>query len=78
MPVMAVRKVRMRMSERFVRVRMPMASSGRDRLVVFMLVMLVVDVPVVMGHRIVGVLVLVLFRPMKPDDHSHQCAGHDK
>lgn len=52
--------------------------SGRRAGRMLVLVMFVMHVPVSMGHRLVGVPMLVLFRQMEPDPRHHQRARPQK
>lgn len=72
MAVMRVRVVLVRVGYRFVGMYVSVAHSGGNRLVVFVLVVFVMNVPVVVGDRLVGVLVFVTLREVQPDAERHE------
>lgn len=75
--MMRIRKMRMRMRQALVAVRvcMTLARSGGRRMIV--LVMLVVNVLVFVLERLVRVLMLVTLREVQPDARAHQCTGKE-
>jgi hypothetical protein len=70
------------MDERLVMVRMTMAQLGSHhqiRLVrVVMLMMLVMDMFMIMRHRLVQMLMMMALGQMQPDTCAHQDPGGDK
>ena len=75
MPVMDVGKVRVIMPQLGmhvpVRVRLPRWLAA----IMAVLVMLVMHVPMLVGHLLVPMLVLVALRQMKPDAEGHEGTG---
>lgn len=68
----------MNVFEGLVRMNVAMTNSGRHRFVMRVPMMLVVDMPVVVGQRIMGVLVLMLLGEVQPDADGHQQARRDE
>lgn len=50
----------------------------RHRPIVMMLVVLIVDVGMLVLHRLMEVRVLVALCEVQPQTHTHQRAGHDE
>ena len=73
--MMRIGKVRMRMSERVMAVRVRMASAGRNGIGVVMLVMRVVLMFMLVLDRIMGVVVRMTFGQVQPHSPRHQRAG---
>ena len=77
MAVMDVGKVRVTMRQSRmdvpVRVRLPRWLAA----IMAVLVMLVMRVPMLVGHLLVAMLVLVALRQMKPDTESHEGTGRN-
>lgn len=77
MPVMDVRKVRVTMPQAGVdvpvRVRLPRWLAAT----MAVLVMLIMHMPMFVGHLLVAMLVLVALRQMKPDAESHEGTGYN-
>ena len=70
---MRIRKMRVRMPQRFVPVAMSMPSAAGDRRIVLMLVVriIVMHMFVLMFERLVHVFVFVPFGEMQPYSGSH-------
>ena len=77
-PVVGIRKVRVRVRHRLVSVHMSMPHAGSDWLVVVVLVVLVMHVPVVVSDRVVGVLVFVPFCEVQPHPDRHEHARQNQ
>ena len=75
-PVMQVGCVWVRMHEVFVPVRMRMRFAGRIIKFVHVLMVLVVHMHVLVLHRLVRVLVFVMFGKMQPDAEADQSRGN--
>ena len=72
MPVMDVGKVRVTMPQLDVHVAVRVRLPQRLGAIMAVLVMLVVHVPMLVGHLLVPMLVLVALRQMKPDADGHE------
>lgn len=70
-----VRHVRMTMPERGMDVAMTVRLAGRIRRSMCVLMVCIVDMGMRMLHRLVNVLVLMIFREMQPNAQSHEAAG---
>ena len=75
MPVMDVGKVRVTMPQLDVHVAVRVRFPRRLGAIMAVLVMLVVHVPMLVGHLLVPMLVLVALRQMKPDAERHEGTG---
>jgi hypothetical protein len=75
MPVMDVGKVRVAMPQLGVRVPVRVRLPRRLAAIVAVLVVLVMHVPMLVGHLLVPMLVLVALRQMKPDAEGHEGTG---
>jgi len=75
MPVVQIGIVRMRMNQWRMPMRMCVRLLAVPRKVVFMLVVLVMNVPVIMGHRLMHMYMLVPLGEMEPDAHGHERTG---
>ena len=62
-----VRKVRVLVDHGLVAVPVLVRLGAAPREIVFVLVMLVVDMPMRMRHRLMHMLMLVMFREVQPD-----------
>ena len=78
MPMMAVRRVRMRMPQAPVPMTVAMRPVRVDRPVVDVIVMFVVRVAMLVLQLLVLVHVLVPFGDMQPDADGHQGARRDQ
>ena len=67
MPVVDVRKVRVLVDHGLVAVPVLVRLGAAPREIVFVLVMLVVNMPMRMRHRLMHMLMLVMFREVQPD-----------
>src|SRR5258708_22130731 len=76
MPVMDVGKVRVTMPQFCVHMPVRVRFPSRFGAIVAVLVMLVMNVPMFVGHLLVTMLVLVAFCEMKPDAEGHEGPGH--
>lgn len=72
MPMVSVRKMRMRMRHGAVPVQMAVRSSRLDRHVVLMLMMRVMNMHMLVFQRFMHVGMRVPFRQMQPDAQRHQ------
>ena len=77
MPVMDVGKVRVTMPQLDVHVAVRVRLPQRLGAIMAVLVMLVVHVPMLVGHLLVPMLVLVALRQMKPDAERHEGTGRN-
>ena len=75
MPVVDIGKVRVAMPQLGVHVSVRMRLPRRLGAIMAMLVMLVMHVPMLVGHLLVAMLVLVALRQMKPDAEGHEGTG---
>ena len=75
-PVVDVRKVRVLVDHGLVAVPVLVRLGAGPRKIVFVLVMLVVDMPMSVRHRLMHVLVLVMLREVQPDPQAHQHGRH--
>ena len=78
MAVVDVRVVRVGVSHRRVVVRMAVGFAGRIVRTVLVLVVFVVNVTVVVGHRLMVVFVFVPLGQVQPDPHAHERSGQEK
>ncbi len=67
MPVVDVRKVRVLVDHGFMPMPVLVRLGAAPREIVFVLVMLVVNRPMRMRHRLMHMLMLVMFREVQPD-----------
>ena len=74
MPMMRIWIVNMSMPHR--RVSMPVGVRLRDRSLVGMLVVLIVDVAMLMVQCLMSVLMVMAFGQMQPQADAHQRAGN--
>jgi hypothetical protein len=74
MPMMRIWIVNMSMPHR--RVAMPVGVRLRDRSLVGMLVVLIVNVAMLVVQRLMRVLVVMPFGQVQPQTDAHQCAGN--
>lgn len=78
-PVIRVREMRMRVRDRRVDVLVTVPGSARHRLGVRMIVVaVVVPVPMVVPHRLMGVFMLVPLTQMQPHAERHQYGRHQQ
>ena len=77
-PVVGVRKVRMRVCLRQVQVQMTMPAAGHHRSIVFVLMVFVMDVFMVVQHLFVGMLVFMTLGQMQPGAQRHQRTGDEQ
>ena len=75
MPMMDVGKVRVTMPQSRVHVPVRVRLPGWLGAIMAVLVMLVMDVPMLVGHLLVAMRVLVALREMKPDAEGHEGTG---
>ena len=73
-----VGKMRVRMNYGVMAVPVQMAGTCRDVLLVGVLMVLVVNVFVIMLHRLVSVDMLMLLAQMKPHAQRHEATGNDQ
>ena len=73
---MDIRKVRMTVAHLRMVVNMAVWARPLPLKSVFMLVVLIVNMPVCMGHRHVLMLMSVTFGEVKPHANTHQDSGH--
>ena len=78
MAVVDVRVVRVRMLHGRVVVRVAVGFNGRIVQAVSVLVVFVVNVTVVVGHRLMGVFVVVPLGQVQPDPRAHQRSGQEE
>ncbi len=72
MPVMKVGVVRVPMHERFMPVPMTVGFTDRDVRPMCVLMVIIMDMPVLVLHRFVPMLMLVAFRQVQPEANRHQ------
>jgi len=77
-PVVRIRKMRVRMIQWFVPVQMAMFGAGCDGCIVVVLVVFVVHMFMVVPHQSVGMLMLMMLGQMQPCAKRHQGAGNEK
>jgi len=77
MPVMDVGKVRVTMRQSRVHVPVRVRLPRRLGAIMAVLVVLIMRVPMLVGHLFVAMLVLVALRQMKPDAEGHEGAGRN-
>ena len=77
-PVVDVRVVRVRVAHRSMFVRMAVRFAGRVVRAVVVLVVFVVDVGVVVGHRLMVVFVVVPLGQVQPDPDTHEGSGQEE
>jgi hypothetical protein len=75
MAVMSIRVMRVRMLKTIVPMRMRMRLTDLIARFVLVLVMFVVNMPVIVLHRFVGVGMLVTLGEMKPNSYGHEGGG---
>ena len=75
MPMMDVGKVRVTMPQSRVHVPVRVRLPGWLGAIMAVLVMLVMDVPMLVGHLLVAMRVLVALRQVKPDSDRHEKSG---
>jgi hypothetical protein len=73
MPVMDVRKMGMRVTDRHVAVLVRMRSTNRNTAFVLVLMMSIVNVLVLVFDGFVRMCVFVILGQMQPDARSHEC-----
>ena len=78
MPVVSIRKMRVRMRQCLVRVRVAVSCSRRHGIRVHMLVMRIVHVRMVMRHGLVRVFVRMALTQVEPDTQCHQACGREQ
>ena len=78
MTVVHIGKMNMAVGDRRVGMGMTVASAGGDRDVMFVLMMLVVYMPVLMGEWLVGMHVGMLLGQMQPDAQGHEGTRHQQ
>lgn len=78
MPMVSVREVRMRMSQRLMAMPVRVSHSGWHPLFVHVLVMLVMCVLMLMLDELMRVQVIVLLRQMQPYAKSHEQPGNQQ
>ena len=77
-PMVNIRVMRMGMAHRRMRVRMAVWFTRRIGRIMFVLMMFVVNVAVLMFHRLVFVFVLVPFGQMEPHAQAHKGSCPEK
>lgn len=73
-PMMCVRKMMMRMRDRFVPMSMRVPGAGRNRNIMRVLMMFVVNVRMLVIQQLMTVFVQVSFAQMQPYAVCHQAA----
>jgi len=76
MPMVDVGKVRVTVPQPSMHVPVRVRFPRRFGALMAVLVMLVMYVPMLVGHLSVAMLVVVALRQMKPDAEGHEEAGH--
>lgn len=74
-PVMDVRKMRMRMGQRFMPMRMSMRLFAIPRKIVLVSMMRIMAMFMGMFHRLMDMLMFMLFGQMQPHSRAHQQTG---
>lgn len=76
MEMVHVRHVRMRVPQPDMLMEMSVGIPGRIRSAVRVHMMVVMQVGMGMGHRLVNMLMLMMFGQMKPDPRCHEDTGN--
>ena len=77
-PVVRIRKVGVRVGQWLMPMCVAVLNAGLARNFMRMLVVLIVNVDVLVLHRLMSMLVLMPLCEVQPQAHAHQQPGHDK